>query len=439
MKTLAGFLLLPLVFLLLWGFAKRSHWTFAKQRLYAVALGLVLLAISGALGLRAARNVREPPQWDFGSMRLYAEVAANGLNFYEPESYRIVTQGRRVPSDLREEVVEVGFQYPPFTMLLFRPWASLSPRAGILLWYALHLAALLADIFLLWQLFTRQEGWLGLGMAGALLLLLFGSYSTVSFTQTLFLLLFFWLMSWRSWGHWPGGVWLALAVIVKPLGAALFVPVLLYRQGRVLVAGAATLTIACIAALAAFGKVTFFSYFTSGVARRIPLTLFAEAENQSLLAVLLRWQAGAEIGKPLTPENIFVALALALAAITCWAIVWLGAQRWELASALMILLALIVYPGSLTSYSVLLAPVILLLWSKREELGANLFPTAFALAGVYAVLGLNYGRFSTWAYLGLWVCLAAAAIRLVAVQKRQIQPAHNSLAGKVETQEVACS
>ncbi len=435
MKIFAGLLLLPLVFLLLWGFARRS----VAPRVYAGALALLLVALGGALGGRAARNLQEPPQWDFGALRLSAEVAAQGLNFYEPESYRQVTNGRRVPQDLREQVVEVGFPYPPFTMLFFRPWASLTPRTGIVLWYALHLAALLGNIFLLWRLFTCADGYTGLGLAGALLLLLFGSYSTVGFTQTLFLLLFFWLLAWRSWGRWPAGVWLALAVVVKPIGAALFLPVLLYRQGRVLAAGAATLTVASLAALAMFGKATFFSYFTSGVARRIPLTLFAEAENQSLLAVSLRWQADAESSSLMTPENAYLAFALALIAITCWAIIRLGAQRWKLAAVLTITLALVVYPGSLTSYSVLLAPAVLHLWRERRESGAKVYPTALALAISYAILGLNYGRFSTWAYAVLWVWLTAEAVRLVYAPGRLSQTPGDALGGKVETQEAAFS
>jgi hypothetical protein len=414
MKTFAGLGLLPLVFLLLWGFGRRHLW----PRVYAGALALLLLALGGALGLRAARNIQEPPQWDFGAIRLSAEVAAQGLNFYEPESYRKVTAERDVPQDLREEVVEVGFQYPPFTMLLFRPLAGVSPQTSVKLWYALHLTALFGGLFLLWRIFAREEGWSGLGLVSALLLLLFGSYSTVGFAQTLFLLLFFWLLAWRSWGEWPSGVWLALAVVVKPVGAALFLPVLLHRHGRVLGAGAATLLGASLASLMAFGGAVWWRYLSFDTARRMPFSLFAEEENQSLLAALLRWPLGG-----VAPQTMYLALALTLAAATVFFVIRLGKGEWELSAALSIALTLLVYPGSLTSYSVLLLPALLVWLRKRQEIGANFYATALALGAVYAVIGLNYGRYSTFAYLSVWLLIASAALQALRARVKTPLPA----------------
>jgi hypothetical protein len=78
MKVFAG-LLLPVAPALFRGFTVYRAWPRRRQELYATGLALLLVAVFGALGARAWRNLQEPPQWDFGAIRLYAEVAAAEL------------------------------------------------------------------------------------------------------------------------------------------------------------------------------------------------------------------------------------------------------------------------------------------------------------------------------------------------------------------------
>ncbi len=86
----------------------------------------------------AAANLREVREWDFLCFWLWGRAGARGANFYDPAASAWMAEGLELSPEFQRQIVDVGFWYPPPTMLLFAPFGALPVRAALLLWYALQ-------------------------------------------------------------------------------------------------------------------------------------------------------------------------------------------------------------------------------------------------------------------------------------------------------------
>ncbi|MGH7627352.1 MAG: glycosyltransferase family 87 protein, partial [Gemmatimonadaceae bacterium] len=317
--------LMPLVLtpVLLVGFRHRNSPLPMIRRAYAVVLGLVILAFGVLCVSRARRNVVDPPRWDVQSFWLFGHVAVAGYDFYLPESVHTVADSLRAAGepvsdadDFTREVVDVGFPYPPPTMLMLAPLGTLGMHAAALLWYVIIVASVAAAIGLLWYLLFEPHGLWELAFTAAMVLTLRATYSTFAFGQTNFLLLLLLLLFWRNRERISGGVYLALAIVVKPIGAFFLAWTVLDRRWRSVLTTFLVLAGLAAATALMFGPHVFRSFITNNSTGRLPHSVYSSQVNQSLLATWVRaTHYDFSHGSPLA-QPAFLVTAFAIAGLT---------------------------------------------------------------------------------------------------------------------------
>ena len=247
-----------------------------------------ILAAFILFGVNTMReNVSQPPIWDFLVFWLDGLVGLSGDNFYDPATYHQVELPISVSSEFRAEVLDVAFRYPPPTMFLFLPLGLFDIRTSILLWYIVQCLILLGSIILLRNtLFSRSVD--DLLFVSVLVLIVYGTLSTLVVAQTNFMALISVLLLWRYRQSWKGGIWLAFGVFVKPFVAFLLLFHLLRRQWKVFLSTLAFLVLFSTLAVMAFGVSTFAAFLLESPYSRIPVFLYNELGFQSLAATIYR-------------------------------------------------------------------------------------------------------------------------------------------------------
>jgi hypothetical protein len=356
--TLTACIVIPLL-LLVWshgGSLRRSPWP---------AL-LVVLWYGFPLAHIAFQNIRHPQEWDYGCFWLYGHIAAGHLNLYDPAVFANFTTPFTPSDDFRAAVLNVGFPDPPPTIALFLPLGFIpSLSIGLALWYAVQFAALGGAAWVLARTFMPADGWRSAGLVLAIIVALPPAIANVGDAQTNFLLLLLVALALQTGATARGAVWQALAIWVKPFTAALFlVDALRGRWNRLIVGGLTVLGSVAVGALIV-GPASVMTYLRSNPAGREPGFAFVEIVNQSLLAVVLRLHA--VLPQHISPlhEPLYLAGALFFVAVTLALCVQPGVSS-DVAFGASLLLGLIVYPGTLSSYGVIVAIPLLIVWKYRE-------------------------------------------------------------------------
>ncbi len=381
------------------------HWKW----IYAIFLAIVICIYSGYTFSMIRSNIQNPPEWDYTSFWLNGRLAVQGQNFYDPENYHheIEVKNLSTSDEFHTEIIDVAFWYPPQSILLFLPLGWFSLQSGLVFWYVLEVAVLVGVIFLLWRSFLYNEGNLGLLVTTALTLMLYGTFQTIQFAQTGLLLLLMLLLYWHHSNSYKGGIFLALAILVKPLAIVFLLYPLLKRQGWLIASTVATLAILSIIVIVLFGLKTFTSYNPLG---RMPALVYTELINQSLLSTILRLTHFDFSARSPMMQPVFLIGALILVGVSTWSIYHLSANARLWAIGLLIPLALLVYPATLTHYSVLLLPVFLLLWVQRTQVigGSSLLIGFITL--VYATMGYNYGYVAIIGFALSWMLVEVVTV-----------------------------
>lgn len=397
LTTLAAGIVVPLL-LILWsgkGPVRRSPWP-------AIA---VLLWYGSGLVRAAAANVRAPREWDFACFWLYGHLAAGHQNIYDPAAFARFASPFATSDEFRLAVLNVGFPYPPPTIALFYPLGyATSVPVALAVWYTAQFAALAAAAWILARLFFPADG----RRAGLLLLAIVAALpatlQTVDNAQTNFIVLLLVALALRDRDAPGGAVWEVLALWVKPYAAALLLfDAVCGRRRRLLTAlGAAALSFAGAALL--LGPAALAAYVHSNPSSREPAFAFTEQVNQSLLALVLRMHAMPRVHVWALGEPLFVAASLVLASVTA-VMCARTTHRSEAGFAVVLLLGLIVYPGTLSSYGVILAIPFLVLWRNRTAFpGGSATVAAILFAAVVLQGGVVQRSFA--AYVLSWAaCL----------------------------------
>jgi len=411
---------IPLVPVLLLGFQDDPP----SRRIRRIAWGAILVYGATYAAIMAS-NVAHPPEWDFSVSWFNGYVAARGLNFYDPENYRRLAGALPLTPALVRFVISVGFHFPPPTIFLFLPLGFLDIRVAFVLWYVVMIGVIVLDAVLLARLFLGGTAG-GRLLAAALLLLLRPAMATVWFGQTNFFVVLMLLLFWRDRARFRGGAWIALATLIKPVGAVLLLYAVLARRWRAIVGTGVVLAALSALTIAVFGWDTFATYFGHNPVGRMPAEAYTESINQSLLATILRL-TGYDVGRSSAILNpVFVVLAGGLGAATAW----LGHRAWtagddDLALALTIPFGLLVYPGTLAHYSVDLIVPFLLLWSRRQALPGGLAGVVAFLTAEFAIINAKVelalvGNVVAWlGVAAVWVArqwAPAAAARAIGAE-----------------------
>lgn len=396
-----------LIAVVLIGAHYQSRWASAVQAAFAG----ILLAILIVFGISTAQMIRgwiaQPPEWDYFTFWLDGRVASQGLNFYDAANYQRIAQPFYLDREFTQEIVDVGFRYPPQTMFLFVPLGWFSVSTSALLWYGFEGLVLLLDIFLLWKIFFDGRNLSNLALIAALVLLFPPTIFNLRDAQTNSLLLLTLLMFWHERKLPRSGIWLALGIIVKPYLALLLIYVLVLRQWRMFIWSLGTLAVVSLLSMFTFGFQTFVSYFTANPVAKLPSWYFSELANGSLYAILWRAFGGSALVEP-----IFIVVALVLTGLTAWLVNRLGVGRSEWALSAILALALLIYPNTGTSYCIVLLASFLLLWTNREKLPGGTWSVAAFAASEALLLNYQYGasNFVFVAILLNWLTLIAASV-----------------------------
>jgi hypothetical protein len=387
----------------------------------AVGLGRILVA--------AVRPILDPSTkgtWDFLVFYLYGSVAIRGLDVYDPANFELVFDQLSIPFEpkpgLRAQVLAVGFPYPPPTLLLFA-WLGLLPfNAAQVLWYLLVLAGGAIVIFLVVR-HIPTDGRPSLDrtlLAATLVMLLPAAPVNVSYGQTHWFGLAATLAALRAGPRLVSGVYAAVALLIKPFLLCVPAYLFLQRHWRSSAASIVTYAVFALLVIILWGFETTAADFSVNLADRMPVWVFSQGNNQSLLGTMLR------LAQPLTPLETspivyppFLVSALVVLTSTAVLAVRLARTRDPLLLSLLLTCAILIYPGTHTAYSVfLIVPTVQLLERHPKVMRS---PGLFAstIGTLYFLMGTASGYFL--ANLAAWLTVVVSAVlgRSHATQSKQ--------------------
>ena len=364
-------------------FAGFTYWRGLSRSLQLTWTGLVLVL----LGIQAfelvhivAAGLRNPPIWDFRCFWLFGRVALTSHEIYSTFAFHAV--GRQFPFNAAwsQEVLDVGFIYPPPSIVLFAPLGVFStPNGAAPWWYGSLLLELLATIVVLWRAFFREYAWPGLAGTALLVLAFPATFVTLSYAQTpIFLLLLISLYAIDT-SPFRRGIWLGLSAVVKPITLVLFLHPILQRTWRPLLSALAVIAAACVGAIAIVGFSNVMAFFSSNVYQRDPGLAYSEDVNQSLLGFIIRITHQHAAHYTLQREPLFLAIAIVMTIITIYVCTRTGNRLELLSLGALIALALIIYPGSWIHYAEILLLPLFALWTYAKERNNALLASAFIL------------------------------------------------------------
>ena len=325
-----------------------------------------------------------PPQWDFVTIWMDGRIARQGLNFYLPSNYLNYPMPVKTGQDFAAEFLKVGFGFPPPTILMFYPlgWFD-NISIAYLFWQMLMVASIVISIFLLWKLFLDRNNKLGLLVSGALVFLLPATYSTLIYAQTNYIVVLAMLLYISYSEYYSGGIWISLGFLVKPYVGMIFLFAAIRRQWRTLIGSIVSYVFLSISTLLLIGFTTFAGYITQRPVSKLPDSVYTESVNQSLLAQILRFSHYDFSGRSPLINPVFILLAIILLTITCVLTFSIKKEDSIWTLVLTILTALLIYPGTLTHYSVILIIPAFVLWNNRINLPFGLLISTLVITATY--------------------------------------------------------
>ncbi len=261
--------------------SRAKRWIFFLLAIAVIGKGLLSIAKT------VAGIIHHPPEWDFLVFWVGGVAAARGLNYYDAAVALHLAAPFHPDPDWVGITRAVPFPYPPPSIVWFLPlgWFGIHDAAAV--WCAFSLVCLCASIIILCLTFFKRLSVINVVFTSALVLMLHSVYWNLGNCQTMFLMLLCVSLALRYRNDLSGGSWLALAILVKPLAAILILPALLLRKWRCLAGMVGTLLVATLVTFVAFGRGVFSAYLTVPF-DRLPMSMYTEIENQSVLAWLLR-------------------------------------------------------------------------------------------------------------------------------------------------------
>jgi hypothetical protein len=385
-------------FILLTAFHHRKTLSMRAQWMLGGVLGSI-----ASLGLVAClqatvTNILDPREYDF----LFFWSFGQALNVGSPYDVDLLHRlgESRGASDVYQH--EVYCLYPPPCLPLFWPLGWLPYQSAIVAWYIAIWGGLLATVAQLRRLLEPEWSWLGWLVAAALVLGLHATYSAMFYAQTDFWLVGAWLAACLTANRVRQGLWLGLAIVVKPFAAVIALDAIMRREWRTLAAMAVPVVVALVIFVALQGPAGLETYRTRNpLAGEILAAKYTEPMNQSLLAVLLRKTDSHPNSRPVLFAP-FVILGGLLTLATAVVLLRLPKELRSLGIGYTIALGLLIYPGCLAHYCVFLLVTMALLWHERNRL--NVPPWAI-IAAIALPYGLVWGRAFFAANFVAWLLL----------------------------------
>lgn len=372
-----------------WSFYQMKGKNFTLKNVYCI-ISLIILAI--ALYFFADKEIYrlnhlEP--WDFPCFYLNGKVAVSGLNFYEPQSFYAAYKTIGFPSYFYQElapgVLDVGFPYPPPTILYFAPLGLLSYNTALISWTIFNLCFVCGCLYLIFDQFLKSEKLNGLILTASLFFLFSEVKSTAFYSQTNFIVLFYLLLIKKYSDKKIAGIFLTLAIFTKPLMIIIGIFFLLKRKWRAVIYSIISAVAMCGLTFLLFGKESFLSYIYNNPFSRIPPSAFSDGIVQSLYAVLLR-------NKLITLTNPFTFMYITIIILLLTGIYLLFLMRkklYDFILPILLLVGLLLYPATQSHYGVVLLFITFQFFNNKNNLNFIPYLNLFLLGAVYCL-----GQFS---------------------------------------------
>ncbi len=379
----------------------------AERRLFILA-SLFFLGVGCAIILLTIyQNYTSPRAWDFLCFYVNSKVAQSHLNFYQPEHYHAVFEAMQVPVEIpgsfERKILNVGFNYPPPTMLLFYPLAYTDYQSSQLIWGIVNMLLLFGIIYVLRDSFFDQRG-IKWGLLVAILVLIHpGTRKNLSFSQSHFFILLSLVCAWKTRNKAISGMWIALATVVKPLAVIMGFYLLLRKNYKALGLAILTGMIMSLLSIAFFGFDTFITYFLANPNLRVSYEQYIGTSNQSLLAYILRGFAEQPLSTVPMRHPLFLVSSLMLFGSSL-VLGWYDQdpeKNWSW--ALFLCCGLLLYPGTLTIYSIyLLVPILLSIYQGHQMPNRRSLPSWLLFLFIPLLYVFSY-KHTFWAHLGVWI------------------------------------
>lgn len=368
----------------------------------------ILLAVTAALFFyKIVFTISHAGFWDFGCFYLYGKVSSLGENFYSPQNFHTVFNSLQLPAFLNSsneayagfirECVNIGFPYPPPTILYFIPLGFLSFHTALIVWTLFISSFAFGCIYLIYSLFLKEYKLNGLMLVSILLFTLPQTRGTIFYTQTNFILLFLLLLMKKYADKKWSGLFLAIAFFTKPYMLIFLLYFIIRKNWNSIlffIIGSSALS---GLVLILFGVAPFRSYLFDNPAGRYPKEAFLEKINQSLHSILLR-------NHLISFDNpkSFVYISMALLLLTGIFLLYLLRMKlYNNIFSILLLIGLILYPGTLDHYGLLLLFIIVQFFESKNSL--NLRPVVSIITiGVFYLL-ISYSLFATICCLAILV------------------------------------
>jgi hypothetical protein len=349
-----------------------------------------------------------PQVWDFTAFYLYGKVAASGYNYYSPENFLTVFNSIDIPFHSSElggfiaTVVNVGFPYPPPTILYFMPLGFLSFKTALGVWTIFNLIIVFGCLFLIYDLFLKEYKLNGIFLTSILFFILGPSLSTVSFSQTNFILLFLLLLMKKYSEKNVSGLFLALAFFTKPYMAIFGLFFLLQMNWKTILYCIISTIVIIALTLIIVGKEPFISFFVDNPTNRIPMRMYYEGINQSLHSVLLRSNI-ISLNTPL----IYLYIVAGFFFCTVLYIFYLMKRKfYDHIWVLLLLIGLLLYPGTLNYYGTLLLFIIFQFFDEKKQLGFEKYLSI-------PIIGIFYFLSTISLFATIWFLLVVIILKAV--------------------------
>ena len=400
-----------------------------KLRRFVLSFLLATSAAWIAISMVSAyRNSVGPREFDFQLYWVYGSAIHDGHSPYNVDALRQAAEPLNPGPDMLAELL---FLQTPPSAFLYAPLGAFDVQTACILWYVIQAAVIACVVVLLSRTFLPTEGMLGVALCTTLLLSSLPARDTIWLAQTNFLILLTLLLFWRSPTNFAGGFALGTGILIKPILALFPIYLFLTRQWKPffgVIAAGATLSLASIMV---FGADMYFAYFLDNpITHQMPSALYSEGINQSLLATILRTlNVEIDSGHPAIMPT-FLVLALVLSAASGWAIRHVKTSNSELPLTIVLTLSLLLFPKTLSHYSVLLIVPMLMFWSRRNSLPGGAFQAGGLITTVFALCAADHAFVAN---LISWCFVCGTAIRLKAPisanDRGQSTPPHFAVSG----------
>ena len=326
--------------------------------------------------------IRDPYIYDFTAFFLWGKTAAQGYDFYLPQNLQLVFHSLQLPPGhydvFSEEIVDVGFLYPPPTILYFAPLGFLSYKTAVICWGIFNALFAVGCIYLVYDLFLKRYKMTGLMLVAVLFVFFKPVLQTVSFLQTNFIVLFYLLLVRKYQDKKIAGLFLALALFTKPYMAILLVFFVVRKKWQTIVYFLVSSIILIGITILLFGVAPFKSYIFNSPTLRIPDWVYSEPVNQSLHAVLIRLGL-ISAGK----SFLYVQIVLFVVLLSFFYMVYLMRRESHgLLLGYLLAIGLLLYPGTLMYYGVLLLFIIFQFFDQRTQLAID---NVYLATGIVAI------------------------------------------------------